>query len=488
MSTRASMRQLTPEELQAVTEDLGQLEELLSVVYCTTRANLRGAVSGLEKLESRLISSGPESHLNAFLCFLDNDPRLDRLKVLVEEQRNGFDLFEVLGINESEHVHSNFLEWLLNPRSNDAIGSSFLKTFLERTIASAKEQRIPTIPYDNLIGIEWSETEVRREWNYIDILILNRKAEFVCAIENKINADEGFDEEGRSQLARYRETLDSEFPGFDKHRVFLSPSGLTSRSSVEQKFWVPENYSTIHQLVVEALRNSADTAEPEVYWSLSQYESTLRRNIVPETGEIAKLASQIYLEHREAIELIYQHKPDYHTIIKQVLKEAISQQRGWLLDSEDNTNIRFRPADWDRFEVQRNGNGWGENSPLLLFELNCPANPTATRGPFLTLGVGTDQSTNVRRQLFETARQNPSVFSLAQSTFRDWYVFLHDRGQFLLDESDLGIKWSDGAAHAKLAKCVDRFAEDEFPLINRTIIRFFEEFEANPPNRARAKD
>ena len=53
-----------------------------------------------------------------------------------------------------------------------------------------------------------------REWNYIDILVLNREARFVCAIENKINADEGFDEDGRSQLSRYRETLAREFPDF----------------------------------------------------------------------------------------------------------------------------------------------------------------------------------------------------------------------------------------------------------------------------------
>ena len=72
MSTRGNMRQLTLEGLQAVTEALGQIEELL-----------------------------------------DNDPRLDRLKVLVEEQQGEFDLFEVLGINESERVHSNFLAWLL---------------------------------------------------------------------------------------------------------------------------------------------------------------------------------------------------------------------------------------------------------------------------------------------------------------------------------------------------------------------------------------
>ena len=70
---------------------------------------------------------------------------------------------------------------------------------------------------------------------------------------------------------------------------------------------------------------------------------------MPETGEIAKLANQIYLEHREAIELIYQHKPDYPTHIKRVIKEAIGQQEGWLLDKQDERYVRFRPVDWDKF-------------------------------------------------------------------------------------------------------------------------------------------
>ena len=168
-------------------------------------------------------------------------------------------------------------------------------------------------PYHStqLSTIDWSRTEIRREWNHIDILILNRTARIVCAIENKINADEGFDQDGRSQLTRYRQTLASEFPGFDCHHVFLSPRGIASKTNPEQEHWVPEDYETVHQLVVETLFHIEDTARPDILWSLRQYEKTLRRNIVPETGEIAKLASQIYLEHRDAIELIYQHKPDY---------------------------------------------------------------------------------------------------------------------------------------------------------------------------------
>ena len=198
---------------------------------------------------------------------------------------------------------------------------------------------------------------------------------------------------------------------------------------------------------------------------------------MPETGEIAKLASQIYLEHREVIELIYQHRPNYQAVIKQVLREAISQQESWKLDMEDNSFLRFRPIDWDRFEIQRSGNGWGESPTLLLFELYCPSDPTQASGLHLVLGPGSDE--NIRQELFETAKQNPKVFKLGQITLAGRYSRLHDRGQYLLNESELGTRWADGSANTKITEMIERFARDEFPLINEAIIGCFEEYEAN---------
>ena len=196
-----------------------------------------------------------------------------------------------------------FFAWLFNPQQNHAIGSHFLQSFLSRTVTVAQEQGIPTVSPDRIHSIDWSETEVHREWRYIDILILNRKAGFVCAIENKVWAEEGFGDDGESQLTGYRETLDREFPDFDSHFVFLSPRGMDSKSETERNLWVTEGYLAIQQLVVETLRENAGNASPEVQWFLTQYETTLRRNIVPNDSGVGELARQIYLEHREAIEL-----------------------------------------------------------------------------------------------------------------------------------------------------------------------------------------
>ena len=438
-------------------------------------------VGDLARLEALLYAVSPIDQLSAFRDFLANDARFAKLKRLVSDRRRDLDIFDVLHIYGQESVHSYFLAWLLDPQQNHDVGSHFLKCFLCRTITTAQERNIPTAPLDRIHTIDWSETEVRREWRYIDILILNRKAGFVCAIENKIWSDESIGDDGKSQLAWYRETLCQEFSGFDIHLVFLSPSGMESKDETERQFWVPEDYSTIQQLVVETIRENGARPGPEVKWFLKQYETTLRRNVVPEDSEIAKLAREIYLEHREAIELINRHKPDYAAEIKQILKEAISQQEGWVLDLEGGAYVRFRSSDWDRFESLKTGTSWGPNKSLLLFEFYCPSDPKGTTGPALVLGPGTDES--IRQRLFETARQNPKVFK-PSSTLRESYTRLDQDRRNLLDDSDLGDKWSNDATRNKLMELVKKYAENDFPSMNEAIVRCLEEFESDVSDTA----
>ena len=475
------------DRLNRIVTDFAALEELLSVPEPVGQLRaFRDSLNGdgrLDKLKALALAQrdelqndiSPVDQLYAFRAFLDGDERLAKLKCLAAEQRRDLDIFDVLKIHHREYVHSNFLAWLLDPRQSHGVESHFLRNFLSRTVEAAQQQAICTMSPDRIHSVDWSETEVRREWSNIDILILNRRAGFVCAIENKVWADEGFGEDDKSQLARYRETMESEFPDFDRHLVFLSPRGTETKSETEKKFWVPEDYVTIQQLIMETLRENSDRASPEVQWFLAQYEATLRRNIVTESIEVGELARQTYLEHREVIELLSRHKPDYAAEIRQILKEAISQQDGWLLDTESGSYVRFRSSRWDRFESMRTGRGWASSPALLLFEFYCPTNPTGTGGAALTLSPGTDEA--VRRQLYETARQTPRLFKPRHSSLQGGHTMLDEYRWNLLEESDLGARWADGTAQEKLKEWVKRYAEDEFPAIDDAIVQCLESFE-----------
>ena len=82
------------------------------------------------------------------------------------------------------------------------------------------------------------------------------------------------------------------------------------------------------------------------------------------------------------------------------------------------------------------------------------------------------------------ARQDPKVFKLVQNSYRNWYMALHDQQHFLLEESDLSTRWSDGTTHDKLTEIIEDFARDEFPLISKAVIECFEQYEARPAEQA----
>lgn len=439
---------------------------------------LQRAVPDLALLNERLGDMGPGVKLEVFRNFIAEDSRMRRLECLLGEQQRELDIFEVLQIQDSELIHSRFLAWLLNPSRTHAIGDHFLKGFLKRTAAAAEERCMSALSLDRLDETDWSDTEVRLEWQFIDILVLNRKARIVCAIENKIWADEGIGEDGTSQLTVYREVLEKEFPDYDRHLVFLSPSGMESSVNVEQDFWIPERYTAVHELVIECRTDFEGRADREVLFFLDQYERTLRRNVVPEAGEIGKLAAEIYLEHRDAIEFIYRHRPDYRSGIKQILKQAIAEQEGWRLCAESADYVRFRPEVWDEFESQRTGTSWAPGAgSLLLFEFWCPIEPTSTAGPALTLGQGNDDE--LRRQLFEYAQQNPDAFRVRSASLQEWYTYLHEFRRDLIASDDLGTGWDDGAVRDKLMNWVEHFAREEFPRISEVVIQCMEEYRRN---------
>ena len=463
------------EALQSSVEACDEQDKPLVSENERTEYRLELLVADLTELEEMLSVVDSLDQLRSFRDFVESDARIAELKGLAADRQGDLDVFDVLQIHHLEFVHSNFLRWLLSPSENHRLGSHFLQGFLSRTVTAARGQGIPAVPATRIDAMDWSETEVLREWRYIDVTIVNRKESFVCAVENKVWSGEGFGDSGVSQLTAYRETLAREFPDFDSHLVFLSPRGLESRSDVERHFWVTADYVAIQQLVVETLEEKASDINPEVRWFLTQYETTLRRNIVPEDSRIGELARQIYLEHRDVIELINRHKPDYAADVKQILKEAISQQDGWLLDEEGGSYVRFRPSDWDRFESLRTGTGWGQSPSLLLFEFYCPSDPVATAGPALVLGPGSDEV--VRQRLFEAARQEPGKFNLRQASLRDGFTHLHEGNRNLLVDSDLGAKWGDGSTRDKLMAWVKRFAEGDFPDINAAVVQCLEEFE-----------
>ncbi len=431
---------------------------------------LQSVASDLVRLESLLACQNDET-MQALRNFSDS-PDLMQLLQLHQKQSNELDLFRVLGVQDSELAHSNFLAWLLDPRQNHGLGAYFLKAFLSCTCREAARLGLPSITPARIHAINWDSSEVRREWEYVDLLILNREAKFVCAIENKIWADEGIGADGKSQLTWYRETLKRHFPAFTKHYVFLSPTGMPSRVLKERKYWTPERYATVRELVSQTLQDRGATISVEAHTFMRQYMATLRSNIVPEFNEVAKLARALYLKHRAAIELIYQYKPNYRDDMRKIVAETVAQQGRWQIKDEDAWWFRFRPTEWDQFQAMNSGTGWSSQS-LLLCQLYCTHDNTHF---YLAVAPGSNQV--VREKIFEAARQNPHLFNSANRAFSDGFLTIHQQ-EHILDASDFSSWDDENAPRApSLRKWLKNFAENQFPAMNEVIVNCFREYEA----------
>jgi hypothetical protein len=108
-------------------------------------------------------SSTDTELLEAFL----QDDDLERLEDLAQE----FNVFEVLDVVRQELRHSSFLAWLLDPNGNHGLGDYFLKRFLWRTAALARDRGMTTVSPIEVDTLDLADATVRREWRNIDILI-----------------------------------------------------------------------------------------------------------------------------------------------------------------------------------------------------------------------------------------------------------------------------------------------------------------------------
>ena len=400
---------------------------------------------------------------------------LPSLKKLIGEQRAEFDALAFAGVSRSEAFHSKVLAWLLDPRGSHGAGEHFLRGFLLQATAQAGSARIGTGPLAVNAAFDWSATRVRREWahavdgdkGYLDILLLNEEAAFLCAVENKIGSSE-HDE----QLTRYRKALVNQYPDFDRHHVFLTPGGTLPYRTEEQRWWTPVEYSQVLRLVEETRKNSANPVPKDVGVFLQQYSTTLRRKIVSDVDTNAQQrARQIYLTHREAIEFLIENKPDLVSEMSQLFAKAIDGQEAWKADWKQPDLVFFRSADWDRFEAFKTGTGWGDFKSLVTFAFDL-------RQPhprlICTLGPGTDEA--IRGKIHAGISRQPGLFSCAGEVLNTSYTRL-DVKEPITKDADL-VDWDNPAVRAKLTNWVSAFAETDFPKMNNIIVECFQECEA----------
>ena len=110
-------------------------------------------------------------------------------------------------------------------------------------------------------------------------------------------------------------------------------------------------YKDILRLVEKTVEEKSDSIHEDVKALLRQYATTLRRNIVPEVSDdVHQLARQIYRKHKQAIDLIIEHReryePNYVTEAFRMVRDAVGERPEWRESRIDRPYARFVAAEW----------------------------------------------------------------------------------------------------------------------------------------------
>jgi len=331
--------------------------------------------------------------------FVVSNSDLEELEVQLEK----FNIFEAIGVVRQELRHSNFLAFLLDPNQNSGLGQAFLKRFLQKAILNSANSKLTLTPID-LDSWDLHNVIVQREWQSIDILILEENIKLAIIIENKIDGTES-----RGQLKRYYETVKKQFPDYTLVCLYLTPEG----DIPSHEEYIPISYELICEIVETLIETKESVLGSDLLTLIKNYAVMLRRHIVGES-EIAKLCQKIYRKHQKALDLIFEYKPDLLVGLRQYFEDLIDQNPDLTKDHCSKAYIRFLPKEWDVPTLNK-GKGWIPSNRILIFQIN--------NGPkkiSLILYIGPSEDNEIRNKLYNMASANKKIFKASGNLYPKW--------------------------------------------------------------------
>jgi len=364
--------------------------------------------------------------------FVANNDDLERLELLLRK----FNLFEALKLVWHEVRHSDFLAYLLDPQQNHGLSDRFLKAMLQSAVKGGANSSVTPIDVD-----VWNLTsaEVHREWQNIDIFVRDETNRLAVIVENKVQS-----EEHSNQLARYYELVAKEYAGWRIVAIYLTREG----DSPSDERFIACGYDQVCDLVEKLVNLNGPMLDNGVRIVVGHYAEMLRRHLVTES-EISELCRRIYAKHKQALDLIYEHRPDRQQMVRELLEQWIGKNPDLELDHCTKSYIRFIPKKLDT-EMLRQGAGWTSTGRMLLFEfLNTEDNLSVK----VVIGPG---PTEIRQRLFDAAHAKKPLLKPFAKFYQQWNtIFTHK----LL--SPKSYELPDGEFTAELEKQLKRFAEKE---------------------------
>jgi len=374
--------------------------------------------------------------------FIVDNEELEEL----ESKLAQFNIFEALGVVRQELRHSNFLAFLLNPSQNHRLDDIFLKRFLKKVLL---ETDVPTnVNYANISAVDidiadLTDAEVKREWQNIDIFIHSPRNKLVCAIENKVDS-----REHSNQLLRYREIIEVEYKDKDYRKIiiYLTPEGDQS----SDPNWRICNYSKVMQILDSICTSYKSTLGADIYTLISHYSTLLRRHIVSDS-EVAELCRKIYFKHKQALDLIFEHRPDLQLEMAEKITRLASEYietHKIYVKCYSKGYIGFAPKEWQEkiplaFHFENN------STYLAISLLICPW-----------------EDKTLRQRIYDLSQKPENLEVFKKKRWKKHYIIIYQK-QILnpKDYEDANIE----ELMKKVQEYWDKFIQDDFAKIKNLI-------------------
>lgn len=289
---------------------------------------------------------------------------LDLIEDELSKWINPTNIFSILKLSRNEIRHSNFLSYLFDPKESHGYDDNFLKDFLKLCVTDETGEQ-PAISYFDVALSDYSDMFIYREKANIDLLLVSEKNKLAVCIENKIDASES-----AHQLKKYQDYVEITYKGYNHLFVFLTPNGIEPT----KEEWKIVSYLDILGIIER--RQSLKRIETKVDILINDYIDMLRRDILMDE-ELQKICQRIYTEHKDALDLIFENRPDNLSIMSELYIEALTE-----LAKEDKvifepsfsgkSLVRFESKELSKVFPRLPENisgGWNNHKPYA-FEIN----------------------------------------------------------------------------------------------------------------------
>ncbi len=400
---------------------------------------------------------------------LVNNQALGRIEAFLSR----FNPIRVMRIERKELLHSAILSWLMDPRETHGLGDKFLRAFLGEALRGHASQGTPTAL--DVSQADLRDTEVRREWENMDIVLRSPENHWAFVIENKFDSSQGKD-----QLSRYMEKIHALFES-DGDDLNVRGIFLTLHDEVPQdERYAPIGYDAVCDILFR-ISDGGLISSNEVAVFIGHYIEILKETlgVSEEHNEMERLARELYRTNRKALDFVVQYgqETDFEMAVRSLIGEHEDFDEPVKIDGYDyhfdeigNDAVSFVPREWyvalgdNRFTWDGCDNWWIEWPLSARFEISSSVDGPG--GQIRLIGeVGPLANHKFRKELIE-AIQNAAKSCGSK------------RIQFQKGAADQGRRYSRFFKKANVSVDDVQEPEEISAAIRKLLEQFRKEFEA----------